>query len=160
MQYRILIVLAVLLTACESTTFRSSVPTYPVHFSIDTKIGAFVHFANAAQNDYVTLTEDGFRYNGQWVASRSGMDAYGYGGVVVFVGMNGYTAHDLACPKCAAEGACKRCTIDGFMAVCPQCGEQYDLGSGTAAPQRGIAHEFLRRYNIIISDGKLTVTQL
>ena len=49
--------------------------------------------------------------------------------------------------------------MDGIYAVCPECGEQYDLGSGTAVPTKGIAHETLRRLNIINSDGKLTITQ-
>ena len=149
----------VLCPSCKDTTFRSSVPTYPVRFSIDTRVGPFVHFANASQNEYVTLTEDGFRYNGEWVAARGALDAYGYGGVVVFLGMNGYNAFDLACPYCAARGSCQSCSIDGIFAVCPHCGEHYDLGSGIAAPQKGISNEYLRRYNLILSDGKITVSQ-
>ena len=154
----VIVLCALLLPSCEHTTFRSSVPNYPVRFSIDTRLGPFVHFANAAQNEYVTLNRDGYRYNGEWVAPCGAMDAYGYGGVVVFVGMNGYAAYDLACPYCAGRGACQPCGINGFFAVCPECGEEYDLGSGTAAPQKGIANEFLRRYKLIASDGKLTVT--
>ena len=155
----VLCLLSLLLSpSCKDTTFRSSVPTYPVRFAIDTRVGPFVHFANAAQNEYVTLTDDGYRYNGEWVAARGALDAYGYGGVVVFLGMTGYNAFDLACPYCAARGTCQTCTIDGIFAVCPHCGEQYDLGSGIAAPQKGISHEYLRRYNLILSDGKITVS--
>lgn len=155
----IFLVAVLCLTACEGTTFRSSVPTYPVRFSIDTRIGPFVHFNPSSLNEHVTLTHEGYLYNGKYVMPRGAMDAYGYGGTVVFVSVNGFDAYDLACPACALKGACSPCLIDGIFAVCPVCGEHYDLGSGTAAPQKGISHEFLRRYAIINSDGKLTVTQ-
>ena len=148
-----------LIPGCEHTTFQSSVPTYPVRFSINTNMGEFVHFKPTSQNEYVTLTEDGYSYNGKWVQARLVTDAYGYAGTVVFVSINGYDAYDLACPYCAARGKKQACEIDGIFAVCPHCGEQYDLGSGTAAPQKGIAKELLRRYAIINSDGKLTITQ-
>ena len=159
MQRGLLILLAFLLAACENTTFRSSVPTYFVRFSIDTKTGPFVHFTPEAQNDHVILTQDGYYYNGKWVAARGATDAFGYGGVIVYVGMSGYVAFDLACPYCAARGSCQPCDIDGIFAVCPECGERYELASGLAAPQQGIAHECLRQYKILVSDRKLTVTQ-
>ena len=43
--------------------------------------------------------------------------------------------------------------------VCPHCGEQYDLTSGTAAPQKGLAREPMKRLNIQNADGKLTLSQ-
>ena len=43
--------------------------------------------------------------------------------------------------------------------VCPNCGEEYDLLSGAATPQKGHIHEPLRQLNILNADGKLTVTQ-
>ena len=145
--------------SCENTTFRSSVPTYPVRFSIDTRIGSFVHFKPTSLNEHVVVNQDGYFYNGKWLMARGVTDAYGYAGVVVFVSMNGYEAFDAACPECASHGRRTACDIDGIYAVCPYCGEQYDLGMGTGVPQRGIAHEGLRRYNYIVSDGKITVTQ-
>ena len=147
------------LVSCEHTTFQSSVPTYPVRFSINTNMGEFVHFKETSQNEYVALTEDGYFYNGKWIQARLVTDAYGYAGTVVFVSIGGYVAYDLACPYCAAHGRKQACDIDGIFATCPHCGEQYDLGSGSAAPQKGIANECLRKYAIINSDGKLTITQ-
>ena len=158
-RYVLIAILAVVLTSCEKTKWRSSVPTYPVHFSINTNAGDFVHFKPESFNEYVTLTEDGYFYNGRFVMARPVTDAYGYAGTVVYVSLNGYDAYDLACPYCAARGQRHACDIDGIFAVCPDCGEHYDLGSGTAAPQKGIADEMLRRYQLIYSDGKITVTQ-
>ena len=146
------------LSGCEETTLRSSVPRYPVRVTIDTRVGEFVHFVPTAINTYVTVNSEGYFYNGARVKTCDVTDAWGYGGVVVYINsMGGYDAYDLCCPNCAALR--QSCEVDGIFATCPHCGEQYDLGSGTAAPQKGIAHEYLLRLSLINSDGKLTITQ-
>ena len=147
------------LSSCEGTTFQSSVPAYPVRIVIDTRIGAFVHFLPTALGSHVTVTKDGYYLDGRWVNAVSATDAWGYGGVVAYVSTMGYTAYDLACPYCAEHGRCRTCTIDGMNAVCPDCGEEYDLMSGAAVPQKGLSHETLRRLGIMNSDGRLTITQ-
>ena len=147
------------LCGCEGTTFRSSVPAYPVRVVIDTKMGAFVHFKPETTSSFVIANRDGYFLDNKWVTSSSAMDAYGYGGVLVYVSFFGYNAYDLACPNCAEKGACHPCEVNGGFAVCTTCEEQYDLLSGTAAPQRGIAHEALRKLTLVNSDGRLTITQ-
>ena len=144
---------------CENTTFRSSVPAYPVRVVIDTRVGAFVHFQPTSLGSHVVVNKDGYFLDDQWVAATSAMDAWGYGGVIVYVSSFGYNAYDLACPYCAEHGSCQACTVNGMNAVCPHCGEEYDLMSGTGVPQKGIAHEALRKLNIMNSDGRITVTQ-
>lgn len=152
-------VLAALLCACENPTFRSSVPRYPVRLTIDTRQGVFVHFTPEALSTYVIADREGYHYNGELVV-RTVLDAYGYGGVVVYIDMLGnYNAFDLACPNCAAKGRCMPCTVDGLFAVCPECKEHYDLGSGTAVPTKGIANEYMLRIPVINSGGKLTINQ-
>lgn len=148
------------LCGCEGTTFRSSVPAYPVRVVIDTKMGEFVHFTPEAFSSYVVANKKGYFLNGKWVTSASAMDAFGYGeNIVVFVSMFGYVAFDLACPNCAEKGLRSPCEVNGGFAVCTTCEEQYDLLSGTAAPQKGIAHEALRKLTLVNSDGRLTITQ-
>lgn len=147
-----------LLSSCERNTLRSSVPVYPVRVVVDTKT-LFVNFMPTAFNSYITVTPEGYKENGKFVLPLSAMDAYGYGGVVVYVGMNGYTAFDLACPDCAAHGKKSPCEMNGIFAVCPSCGEEYELSSGYALPQKGISREALLQLAIMNSDGKLTVTQ-
>jgi len=149
---------ALLLCSCKDTTFKSSVPVYPVRVKINMDLGEFVHFRNQVQGDYIEVHKDGFSYNGKWVYPL-GDAMYGYGGVLVYVGINGYDAYDLACPYCAGRGQCQTCTIDGIYAVCPHCGEQYDLASGTAMPQKSISKETLKRLKIVSSSNILTVTQ-
>ena len=147
-----------LLCACEGTTFKSSVPVYPVRVKINMDLGEFVHFRNQVQGDYIEVHKDGFSYNGKWIYPL-GDNAYGYGGVLVYVSVNGYDAYDLACPYCAGKGTCQTCTIDGIYAVCPNCGEQYDLASGTAMPQKKISKETLKRLSMMSSSNTITVSQ-
>ena len=92
--------------------------------------------------------------------SRLITNAYGYGGVLVYIDINGnYNAWDLACPYCASRGLMRPCGIDGLYAVCPECGEHYDVASGTAAPQKGLAREQLLRIPLTNSGGVITVRQ-
>ena len=154
----LLALLPLLLCSCKGTSFRSSVPAYPVRVVIDTRQGPYVHFQPTSMGEYITVTDKGYDY-GSYHAPLLVTDAYGYGGVVVYVSAFGYVAFDMACPECAAHGMCQSCEIDGIYARCPECGEEYDLSVGTAAPQHGIAHEMMRRLNLLDSDGKLTVSQ-
>ena len=146
------------LTSCEGTTFRSSVPMYPVRVEINLKTD-FTDLTPENFGTYITVNEEGYKKNGTFVKLPSVMDAWGYGGVVVYISLNGYDAYDLACPNCALHGKQTSCAIDGFYAVCPDCGEKYDLASGTAAPQKGLVRETLRRLRIMPSGDKLTITQ-
>jgi hypothetical protein len=148
-----------LLAACTGTS-QSSVPAYPVRVVVDTRIGSFVHFQPTALGSHVVVNKDGYFLDDKWVASTTVMDAWGYGGVVVFVSTFGYTAYDIACPYCAEHGKRTPCEINSVFAECPACGEIYDLVSGTAAPQKGIAHETLRPLWVVNSDGRITVSQM
>ena len=130
-----------------------------VHMVVDTNTGAYVHFVPTALGEYVILDKDGYHYNG-YNEPRPVTDMFGYGGVIIYINMFGnYDAYDLACPYCAAHSLCVPCEIDGMFAVCPRCGEHYDLGSGTAAPQDSIADEFLLRLPFSNNGGRLTVQQ-
>ena len=157
-QWCLLSAVVCLLTACEGTTWRSSVPTYPVHAVIDTR-AVFVDFTPEHTGAYITVDREGYQENGKWMLPLGAQDAYGYGGLVVYVSINGYVAFDLACPHCAGQSSKQPCTINSMFAECPHCGEQYDLASGYALPQTGVSREALRQYNIFQSDGKLTITQ-
>ncbi len=167
MQHRQRLIIAVLcalgglvLAGCDGqNTFQSSVPRYPVSVTIDTRAGLFVHFTPEALNTYVIADKDGYHYNNQLV-QRTVLDAVGYGGVIVYIDINGqYNAWDLACPYCAGRGMRRPCAIDGIYAVCPECSEKYDIGSGTAAPQTGIAREYMLRLPMSYSGGVITVRQ-
>ena len=155
----IIVAITLVLTSCENTSFRSSVPVYPVRVIIDTRVGAFVHFQPTVLNSHIVINRDGYFMDGKYVLPVTAVDAWGYGGVVAYVGLNGYCAFDLACPYCAGRGSCSPCEVNAPFAVCPVCGEEYDLGSGIGLPQHGISKETLRPLKISHSDGKLTITK-
>lgn len=149
-------VLCLLLCACKDTTYRSSVPSYPVSIRIDTRVGIFVHFIPTNSYAYTIVDADGYHFDGQTQARKALNDAYGYAGVVIFIDGNGqYTSYDLCCPVCLKRD--KPVEIDGFFAICPTCGEEYDLSGGIGVPTKGIAGESLRRYTTIYSGNIITV---
>ena len=147
------------LLSCEGTSFQSSVPAYPVRIVIDTRVGQFVHFQPTSMGSHIEVNKDGYFLDDTYVMPVTVSDAWGYGGIEVYISAMGYDAYDLACPYCAAKGLCSPCAIKGAHAVCPVCTEEYDLLSGFATPQKGISKEALRRMNVMNSDGRITVTQ-
>ncbi len=145
------------LCGCENTTFRSSVPTYPVRLSVDTRTGQFVHFVPENVYDFITVDKQGYHYHDYHLALAA-TDMIGYAGIVIYIdGSGNYTAFDRCCTHCLDPN--HPTIVDGFYATCPVCGEAYDLSWGIANPTKGLSKESLRRYRVINSGGKLTVSQ-
>lgn len=157
---RILIILGVALLSagCKNTTFRSSVPSYPIHLEINTNVGMYVHFVPTSVMTYLIADEKGIHLNG--VTQPLTVDqAYGFAGTVVYIdGFYPYSAYDLCCPHCLKRD--KPCTINGMFAICPVCGEEYDIYSGNGVPTHGIGNEPLKRYTTTYNaaTGKISVT--
>lgn len=150
MVYSVGCIIALLLCSCEGTN-NSSVPVYPVRFEVNTKT-VFIDFTPQNINAYITLDREGYKENGEWRLPAKATDAWGYGGVVLYVSMVGYAAFDLACPHCAALGRRSPCEMDGIYAVCPDCGEEYEVASGYGFPRKGISKEAMRRLNTYVSE--------
>ncbi len=144
-----------LLISCENPNTRSAVPHYPVQLQINTNTGIFVHFKPDNIGSYVIVDDEGYHYQGQtW--PRTTADIYGYSGVIIYVTNNrDYAAFDRCCPHCLQRFI--PVYIDGFFAVCPTCGEQYDLSYGYATPTKGISREALRRYEVFATSDRVTV---
>ena len=142
--------------ACDThTTYRSSVPSYPVNIRINTYEGTYVHFKPEYPYTYMIVDKDGYHFNGQTMP-RKETDRFGYAGVVVYIdGFGSYRSYDMACPHCVKQD--EPVEVDGMLATCPLCGEEYDLGTGYATPQKGISDEALRRYSLIVSNGVITI---
>ena len=138
----------VLLSACSGTNFSSSVPSMPVRIDISI-LGKYVHFTPNNAGAYLEFLKPPKKYT----------EAYGYAGVVVYVTMDArYVAFDLCCPHCLNPA--KPCRMDngqssnaklqtGIYAICPTCGEAYDLSYGLATPTNKNlkTKEALRQYN-------------
>lgn len=139
-----LLVLPFLFVACEPSSQMSSVPSFPVRYSLDL-VAEYPHFV--PDNGFQCLTFTQPRYD---------MDAVGYSGLVVWVDMAGrYHAADLCCPHCLRRT--NRIEVDGIFARCPMCGEEYDLSYGLAVPMHGKSDEPLRFYTTFIQGTKLII---
>ncbi|MCM1035333.1 MAG: hypothetical protein NC038_07060 [Paludibacter sp.] len=134
-----------LLYACNDTTFRSSVPSYPVHLQRNL-LAEYPHFLNASADQYLIFKEQ-----------RYPTDALGYAGILVQRDMDArFRAYDLACPHCLNRE--QTIIPDGIFAVCPICQEAYDLSYGLGIPTKGKSKEALRQYNAQYNNGYLTIT--
>ena len=123
----------VILTACENTNYRSSVPNTPVNY--------IVYITREHPNFVV---ENGFQ--SMSITERTFQEEYiGYAGLLIWVGMdNTYHAADLCCPYCVRRD--KPLYIDGLFAKCEICGEQYDISYGYCVPTKGITTEPMKIY--------------
>ncbi len=141
---KVLLCCCCLLTACEDTVYRSSVPTYPVEMRLNIA-GEYVHFVVDNPGKYYTFTKPRFPN-----------EAIGFAGLLVCTGYDrAYYAYDLACPHCLSQK--EHLEIDGMFAVCPRCGEQYEFFNGIGNPTQGIVRENLRRYQTTYSGNYLHI---
>lgn len=86
----------------------------------------------------------------------------GFGGVLVYHGINevggeSYYAFDAACPHCGRRDITLQVDSAHLYAVCPNCGEKYDLLYGIGNPTLGISKVGLKRYNVVQVGSILTI---
>ncbi len=134
----------VFLSSCSGNTYISSVPAMPVQF-IYNVLAEDPAFVPANTGAYKIIKE-----------RRYDTDYIGYAGLLLYVGMDmQHHAFDLACPHCLSTQ--KPVEVDGIFAICPVCGEQYDISYGYGTQTKGISKEPLRKYNCIWNGTTLTV---
>lgn len=141
-----IVALTLVLWACESNSIINPVPNYPVSLELNI-LGEYPNLTKANVGAYLEIT-----------APRYPTDRVGYAGVLVFVNFNEeYSAFDLCCPHCVERF--HPLEVSGMYAVCPLCGEEYDLSYGYGVPTKGIAQNYLKTYkcNYNSLTGKLVV---
>lgn len=153
-------VCVVALSGCD-TTDDDRVPAYPVQILLNNP-GLWDTYGVAAFGQYrefirQTATPADFPFSESTYT--------GYGGVLLIMGMNPFSAgdviplaYDLACPVECKEYI--RVIVDDstFEAVCPGCGSHYDITMSGGAPTAGPAltgdvKYALQRYNVFPSGG-------
>lgn len=138
------ILLGMTLWACTSNSIVNPVPNYPV--SMEVNILA----------EYPKFTTSNIGASLCFTAPRFPTERVGYAGLLLFVNFNEqYNAFDLCCPNCVLRN--KPMEVDGIFAVCPECGEEYDLSYGLGSPTQGIAKNFLKKYKTNYNNGKLII---
>jgi hypothetical protein len=138
-------VIGSLLLGCEYFNNQNPVPYVPVSYTL--KITEeYPHFM--IDNGYQTMTITKPRYNYEYI---------GYCGLLIWIGMDGhYHAADMCCPNCVNKT--KPVEVDGLYAVCPICGEAFDLSYGYAFPTKGITKYPLRQYQAIYNNSNAGYT--
>ena len=133
----------VLLAGCRNEQ-QCDVPSCPVVFDMHIA-SMYPHFV--PDNGFQTL---------EFREKRFAQDLIGYAGLLVWVDMEGkYNACDLCCPNCLDVK--RPVETDGIWAVCPVCGEKYDLSYGFAVPTEGRTRQSLRRYTARYGSGVLHI---
>ena len=92
-------------------------------------------------------------YNYKYITTaRTAGEKTGYAGVLVVCGIDGYgNTTYYAFDRCCPHEANKKITIEANnagIAICPECGTEFDIGYGTGAPTKGVSKYVLRRYTV------------
>ena len=141
-RYCLILIIGLTAVGCNDNN-DTSVPSSPVHLELNTFL-EFTGFVPTNWNSFVLVDSKGYHYNKNVYPLKVG-DYYGFAGVIIYIAMDKYTAFDAGCPHCLDKS--KPVQPDGFNAVCPTCGEAYDMTLGVGNPTRGVTSECLRRYN-------------
>lgn len=124
---------------------RQPVPSFPV--SMDLNIVAEYPLFDPSFGTLQTMTFTEPRYPYEYV---------GYGGVLVVTAYDGeYHAFDLCCPHCLHRDSVVE--VDGLYAICPLCGEEYDISYGLAVPTKGMSRFALRPFKTYKNGGHLII---
>ena len=136
-KYSLFLCAVLLLSSCSENT-TSTIPDHPVRLQLDLRgeynmlLGSFG--ASLVFDKRIKET-----------------DRIGFGGVLVCTNYEGkYLAFDLACPYEAKQNV--RVKVDGFYAVCDECGSQFDIyTSEFAFPDKGPSKQGLKKYKTALS---------
>ena len=89
-------------------------------------------------------------------------DAVGYGGILVYCGVESYFAYDLCCPYEHKRKIKIRPNSDSkleFKFTCDSCKTIYDVSSGFGYPVSGPSKEALRRYKAVLNGDILYISR-
>lgn len=122
-------------------------PSYRVNLELD------LTFEDKALNEQMA-------YKTYIVGQTSGLaasDMTGFGGVLVYHGLGGIAAYDLACPYEMKRTVRIEVAEDGIKAVCPQCGSEFGIFENAGAVLKGPATQGLKIYQTYQNGNKITV---
>ena len=132
---------ALVLSACTQQEPPSEVPYGYVAFIIDT---AITGSDNSLRDG---MTGNARHYSATQPSALSPLGAYGYCGVIVVRAYdNRLYAFDSCCPYEHRKDT--EVALDGYFAVCPTCGSSFEIGNGSARPNKGPATARLKCYRV------------
>lgn len=141
--------LLILFCALSCTkTEHSYFPSYPVYLELD------LTFEDKDLNGVMAYKE----YILGKTPNLGARERTGLGGVLVYHGVDGYRAYDLACPNETQASVRVEMDENGINAVCPKCGSKYNVFEGYGNRVDGPATRGLKQYQTALSGTKLYVT--
>lgn len=138
-----------LITSCDKK-YVSNIPSFPVSMELDL---TFEDKDLVGSLTYKTFTKED-------IAKRTGIYSVGYGGVLVYHGIDQFYAYDLSCPHEASRTIHIKVEEDGLNATCPKCNSRFDLDSGVGFPVSGPANEenfHLKSYKVNKNGNKVYI---
>lgn len=141
-RFIVLFLLFYILTGCNN--YVSSIPDMPVSLQLN----LLTEYPHLKDNPNQCVIID---------KPRLITDRIGFGGVLVYSDFYAdFHAFDLACPYEVKTDV--RVEPDSVgHAVCPKCGEVYDISLGTGVPTKGICKEPLKRYRTRLMNNVLYI---
>ena len=100
-----------------SKTEHSYFPSYPVYLELDLTFEDKDLNGVMAYKEYILGKTPGLGKT----------ERTGFGGVLVYHDMFGYSAYDLACPYETQMNVRVKMDEDGIHVVCPKCGSKYNF---------------------------------
>lgn len=135
----IIILLAIILTACNDANIHNPVPQASVYLDIDIE---------REYNWFIPPTCQSLSFP-RYSSIVHERDRLGYGGVVVWIDIEGhYCAADMCCPKCLNPRDPIEVLDNGSLAICPICGEEFTLITQYGMPTKGICKDILRPFGV------------
>ena len=144
---RLFFLMGILVLCACTDTEKNYFPFYRVNLELD------LTFEDKALNEQMA-------YKTYIVGQTSGLaasDMTGFGGVLVYHGLGGIAAYDLACPYEMKRTVRIEVAEDGIKAVCPQCGSEFGIFENAGAVLKGPATQGLKIYQTYQNGNKITV---
>ena len=144
---RLFFLMGILILCACTDTEKNYFPSYRVNLELD------LTFEDKALNEQMA-------YKTYIVGQTSGLaasDMTGFGGVLVYHGLGGIAAYDLACPYEMKRTVRIEVAEDGIKAVCPQCGSEFGIFENAGAVLKGPATQGLKIYQTYQNGNKITV---
>ena len=145
---KVLFLISLLISFSCTQTEDNYFPSYRVNLELD------LTFEDKALNEQMA-------YKTYIAGQTSGLaesELTGFGGVLVYHGLTGIAAYDLACPY--EQKRSIRIEVDStkLYAICPECGSTFNIWEGTGTHISGPATRGLKIYSTIQTGNKIIVT--
>jgi nitrite reductase/ring-hydroxylating ferredoxin subunit len=134
--FLLIIILPLYLTSCKKSK-NDVIPTVYVDFYISINDPQFFNLQAPFTYSYIDATTNNI---GQAAAGYDG------NGLIIFNSANEYYAYDRTCPHdYEVNKKSVKVTVDGILAICPECGTKYALTSN-GTPYSGVGQYPLKNY--------------